>query len=783
MWLSNLKVFGRNFRRQRTVGVLSIAGLAVAVAVVVLIGMWAMNEFRFDNFHRDGENISRLVVKTYLSNESALLGGTFRPFGEEAQAKLPDIQEMCRVADWEKSEIQIDDVLYGGDVCYIVDSNFYSFFTFPLKTGDVRTVLSAPDQMVISESMGRKYFQAENPVGKVIRYSGRNWKVAGVMYDMPENSHLKADFVVPPFGYTANCSWGDSDGFMTYFKLRPGTDPSSLEKPLVNILCENMVAFKNISTSTFLQPLKDIHFSVGFHGDTVVKGNKPLVLIFLLMSWIVLIIACINFVNLFVSTSFLRAKSVGVKKAHGADKMSLVREFYLETFFYMLSAVICGMVIAKMILPFFNQMANAHVRIDLTSPLLYLLLGSVLLLTSLIAGLFPALYTAKFGVVETLRGQFKGKNLSVLQKGLIITQFTASIVFLIAVFFINKQVDYMVNKDLGFDKENVVCMYGRDGLAEHYKTVRDELLTCPSVVGVTEKRGLPTEWMQGWETKRVGMDESYTVEICRVREDYFDVLKMPVVQGENPFLKSHDSLHYCVINERAARMMGMENPLGESLEMYGQLYPIKAVVKDAQTKSLRQNVDAQVYLKLSDNSDYRYGCTYLVRVAGDPQQAIKAMEAQWKEQVPKAPFEYQFLDQVYEHLYTAETNAGKVLSSVMMITLLISVAGLFAMAFYSTQRRVKEIGVRKVNGAGAGEILMLLNRDFLVWVVISFCIACPVAYFIVSRWLEGFQERTDMSWWVFALVGILVLLVALLTVSYQTWKAASVNPVKALKSE
>lgn len=457
-------------------------------------------------------------------------------------------------------------------------------------------------------------------------------------------------------------------------------------------------------------------------------------------------------------------------------------EFFTETFYYVLIAVVVGLVLAYIGIPFFNEMANSNISIDFQSPLLYIFIVGLTLFTVFVAGFFPAVYMTKFGIVETMRGQFKGKNLSFLQKGLIVAQFTASVVFLISIFFINKQVHFMIKTDLGFDKENVLYIEGRDEFAKRYEAVRHDLLQCPAIADVARKNSLPTDWRQGWTVGKEDVEDKYLMEVCRVDYNYFDLMGMKVVKGENPFREVHDSLHYCLINERAAQLLGMEHPVGENLLIYGYYYPIKGVVKNAQTKSFHQGVDPQVYLKL----DKRWGdngVPYLVKIKGDPQIAIRTIEAKWKELVPHVPFQYGFLDQAYENLYKAETNAGKILSSAMFVILLISIVGLFAMAFYSTQRRVKEIGVRKVNGATVGEILLVLNRDFLIWVLIAFAVACPIAYIFISRWLENFRVRTEISWWIFAIVGLIVSLVALLTVSYQTWKAATVNPVKALKTE
>lgn len=782
MNLNSFKVFVRNLRKQKTVGILSIGCLGISIAVALLIGLWGINELSFDNFHQHGDQIYRLTINTFKNNESARFGSTFKPFGEEAKDKFPEIGKMCRVAAWTDSEIWIGNTVYNQNKVLVTDTNFFTFFTFPLKVGNIASIFEAPDNIVLSESAVLKYFPGEDPIGKILRYGGQNFKVTGIMYDMPANSHLQADMIVPLFGWYARDVWGGSDIYITYFQIEPTTNFPTLQNELTQLLADRMISFRDRKSSVYLEPLKDIHFSTESGSENIAKGSKSLVMIFLLTALVVLLIACINFINLFISTSFLRAKAIGVKKTHGADKISLIREFFSETFYYVIMAVGLGVVIACVGVPFFNEMANSNIYIDFKSPLLYVFLGGLTLFTVFIAGFFPAVYMTKFGVVETMRGQFKGKNLSFLQKGLIIAQFTASVIFLISIFFINKQVHFMISTDLGFDKENVLYVEGRDDFAKHYEAVRHDLLQCPAIKDVSRKNSLPTDWVQGWTVGKEGMEDKYLMEMCRVDYNYFDLMGMKVIEGENPFREVHDSLRYCLINERAAQLLAMENPVGENLLIYGSYYPIKGVVKNAQTKSFHQGVDPQIYLKLNESWGSR-GVPYLIKIKGDPQVAIRAIEAKWKELVPHVPFQYGFLDQAYENLYKAETNAGKILSSAMFVILLISIVGLFAMAFYATQRRIKEIGVRKVNGATVGEILLILNRDFLMWVLVAFVLACPVAYIFISRWLENFRIRTEISWWIFAAVGLIVVFVALLTVSYQTWKAATVNPVKALKTE
>lgn len=783
MNINGCKVFWRNLAKQKTVGILSIGSLAVAIAVVVLIGLWAANEMSFDNFHTDKDQMYRVNGQLVLNNEFAKTGSTYKSAGEDAVRNFPEVKAMCRVypVNW---EARVGDILYPDNEFFLVDSNFFTFFTFELITGDPRTCLSAPDGLVIDEYSANRYFPGEDPVGKTIRIRNKDYVVAGLMRNMPENSHLKAHVVAPFVDYWAGKQqYGSNDGYITYFKIPdPGALPK-IEKGMTDIIRKAQPLFEKIDFKYKLQPLADIYFDNSLKFDNAIHGNKSLIAIFLLTAFVILLIACVNFINLFVSTSFLRAKSIGVKKTHGADKGMLMREFYEETFYYVILAVAAGTALAVMALPLFNRLADYHLSIDFGNLWFYFFLAAVTGFVILTAGTFPALYMTKFNTVETLKGQFKGKNLSFLQKGLIIAQFTAVTVILISVFFINRQVDYMLHKDLGFDKENVVYVYDRGGFTKNYYSFREEMKNHPSIVDVTLKDVDPTGWSQGSSIRKSGDEQEHIMEFCYIGSNYFRMMGMELLEGKEFAEAVGDSLHYCIMNETAARMLGFSEPVGEKVFIpEGISYTVCGVVKDAQTKSLRQQVDPQVYFPFDIKSGIG-SPTCLFRVQGNPQEAIRLIRTKWNDLNPGAPFEYYFLDDTYARLYKAETNAGNMLGVAMAITLVISVAGLFAMAYYTTQRRQKEIGVRKVNGASVSELLFILNRDFFVWVGISFVLACPLAYIFVSRWLERFVERTSLDWWVFVLVGLVTFSVTLLTVSYQTWKAAHVNPVKILKSE
>ncbi|MDR1097480.1 MAG: ABC transporter permease [Tannerella sp.] len=778
-----MKQFIRNFNRQRVVGLLSISSLSLGVMAAIVVGLWAINEYSFDGFHSNADRMYRLNMHYVINDSSEKMGTTFRPFGEAARAENPEIEDMSRIASFHE-DVQTGDVYYPNTKVFIVDNNFFSFFSFSLKEGEPATALSAPDRAIVSESAAGKFFPGQNPIGQSLRFQGHNFTVSGIMEDMPENSSFQSDIAVSPYGaFTAN-SWGGESSYHTFFTLSPGADLKQTEESLTGILLKNMPLLEMMGGKATLEPMKEIHFNSGFLKDDIVKGNKSLVMALVLVAFIILTVSCINFANLFVSTSFLRARNIGVQKTFGATKGALVRDFYLETAGYVLAAIGAGVFLAHLALPAFNDFTGARVAVDLLSPRLYVFFAALFIFTVLLAGTFPALYLTRFNPVETLNGKFRGGNVSVLQKSLVIIQFSASIALLIVVSFMQKQIRLMINYDLGFDKENVLYVQGREHFGRNYEAFRDEMLQYPFFSDMTTKNSLPTWWQLGWGISREGfsaMSDQLMMDINRVRPNYFEFMDMKIIDGENPFyLESNDSIMPVVINESAARMLQLESPVDKIIYANGdRRMVIKGVMRNAHVRSLRDEVDPQVYVRLPWSGSN----LIFFKVVGDPQQAIDVLRARWEEQEAGYPFEYHFLDDTYRELYASETGAGKVFIFATLITFVISVAGLFAMAFYVTRRRMREIALRKVNGATLGDLLVLLKRDFVLWVLLSFLVASPVAYFGLQSWLDGFAVKTALNGWIFLLVGAVALLVALLTTSVQTWKVATTNPVEMLKGE
>ncbi|QIK54411.1 FtsX-like permease family protein [Dysgonomonas sp. HDW5B] len=787
-----MKQFLRNFSKQKTVGILNICGLSLGIMVSLTVGLWAINELTFDNFHTNGDKMYRVVQSFVLNNEPIKAATSFKPLGELAVAEIPEIEQMCRVVV-RADGVTINNIVNFGVKVLITDPNFFSFFSFPLKTGDVNTAFSAPDNVILTETAVKKYYPHEDPIGKTIYIHGSRFTVSAVMYDIPLNSHIQGEMVFPLFGEFKDLGWDSSFSYDTYFIIPPNSDFGAIEKKLIEINKQGSFSFlKDAFYEVKLEPLKEVHFSKANSGfDSAVKGDKQLLGIFLTTALAILIIACINFTNLFISTSFIRAKTIGIKKSQGATKTSLILDFYKETIMYVLVSVVGGVLLAVLILPVFNNYTGSQIKIDFLSFDLYLYIFCLIVITTLLAGSFPALQMTRFGIIETLTSKFRGKKMSGFQKVLIIIQFTSSICLLIVVFFFGRQIDHILSQDLRFDNKNIIYLQGWGDFGSDYKSLRDELIQDPSIGDVVIRQyNLPFKMGNGIGGKNFETGEEILLDLSEVTPNYFDFFGMKFVSGENPLsLESTSSANYCVINERAAEVLGLKDPVGKSFTLVsiggklsendGEPYIVKGVIRDTYVKSLHQEPDPQMYL----NASHTANNPIFFKIAGDPQKAIKTIEKKWKEMVPNVPFEYHFLDETYQKLYLSEMNTRNVLSYALIITFIITITGLYAMAFYSTQRRIKEIGIRKINGATLLDLLLLLNKDIVIWVIISFVIACPISYLFLNNWLDGFVIKVNLSIWVFLLAGIVSCLVALLTVSYQTWKAARANPVDSVKNE
>jgi putative ABC transport system permease protein len=779
--MSALKVFEKNFFKNKTTNLLSIGGLSLGIAVAILLGWWALKEMRADLFHSEYQSIYRVCREAYMNNENVRIGTINTPLAKDLKDQFPQIEDMVRIAPMEKERFQVDEIVNYEDAVMLSESGFFRFFNFPLKQGDLNTCLDDPDEMVITEKLAAKYFGEDDPVGQSVEFMGRNWRISAVMFNVPANSHLQFDALCAMSGLPQydNAPWG-WDLFNVYVKSAPGTDLEALSGQVTDLAIAGFPFYESVDIHHFMQALADIHFDTqDFRFDTAKTSDKRFIMIFAFMALAILAIACINFTNLFISTAFLRARSIGLKKANGAGKGSLIREFYLETSLFVLISLALGVFLAKLALPMFNKLADTRLILDFTEPALLAYLAGIGLITILMAGSFPALFLTRFRPAATLKGELKEKNISVFQKSLVILQFAASIILLVSVFTIRRQVNYVRTADLGFNKSNIICVNATGAFSESYDMIKQELERYPEIIEVTAKNSLPNEWRHGDAISASAEDDPFIVEICDIKENYLDMLNIGIAAGE-PFEDYNDSLNYIWINEQAAQLLGFANPVDQVLQHSTGEFIIKGVVSDIKSKSLHSQIDPQVYIKLSQVEEQHM---VMMKISNDQKAAIARIENKWEEVNPGYPFEFHFLDQAYDDMYQNEARAGDIVTWGMLIAMFITIIGLFAMARYATERRTKEIGVRMVNGAELIDILVLINKNFLKWVVVACVVALPLGWFIMKGWLESFAFRTNLSWWTLLVSAMTALMIAIATVSWQSYIAARKNPVESLRYE
>lgn len=791
--MNKIAKYGRIFLRDKISLLLGIGSLTIGIAVSLIIGLWYMNETSYDNFHPEADNIYRVCRKAFFGGESKLLGGEFNPLGKNIAQEFPEVTEAMRIYPMQGDRGEL--VKIGNQTHFIknidvVDNNFFEFFNYEFKQGNPQAFIDKPNSIIIDEQTANQLFPNDNAMGKIISYEGER-EVVGILKNLPSNTHLRFHALLPikSISKLDNSRWGNSDNFMTYIKLAKNTDQAILSKKIREYSVTEFKPYKDIEISYFLQPLQEIHLSTGFYFEieSGVKITNPQILdTFLIIGLVILLIACINFINLFISGAFLRAKAIGLKKMNGARRLHIIAEFISETFFYTLIALFIALLLCYLALPYFSQFIGYELALDFTDWQLWAMLIGAILFISIFAGVIPGLYMSSFATLETLKGHFRGKRIIALQKTLVIVQFTTAIALLIGVFFINKQVHFMNNVDLGFNKDQLVYINIPKSYVDKIQSIQQELEKNPLVKATCLSNGTTLQWWQGNNISKLDApDEQFVAEIKQMQHNYLNVYGLQLIAGENTLQDAIDKGFgtECIINEETGKTLGLEQPyVGKQIKVgYRPPMTIKGVVKNAYTKSLTQKIDPQIYVRFCYIWE---GMPLMVKTTGkNMKPVVELLRKQWETHETDYPFAYHFLDKDYESLYKSEEQANILALWTMVIALFLTIAGLWGMARYSATRRIKEIGIRKVNGATISEVIRLLNGEFVKWVTVSFAIAVPIAWYLMHLWLKGFVLKTALSWWVFTLSGLVAVAIALLTVTWQSYRAASKNPVEALRYE
>ncbi len=787
-----LKIALRHLQRQKVYSFINLAGLAIGMGCAILILLWVQDELSFDRFHGNAKNIYRVVSEwRENSTKSAKTPGRLAP---TIKAEIPEIVNAARVMKGSRSAFQYGDKAFYEEAFFSVDPAFFEMFSFNFIKGDPATVLNDKRALVITEAMSQKYFGDEAPIDKTLNWNNwQNYQVTGVLRDVPESSHLQFDFLDShqlgeqfwPGGY----NWSN---FIheTYVQLQDHADPREAGQKITASLLKNFPQISPYLKRLYLQPLADIHLDAEVADSNAVFGDIKYVYLFSLVAGFVLLIACINFMNLSTARSLQRAKEVGLRRVAGASRLQLIGQFYGESILLAFIALFLALLLVELFLPAFNQLAGKNLAMDYHDPRLVLGFTAIILVTGLVAGSYPALYLSSLKPVKVLKGMMEsGTQGSRFRKALVVTQFSLSVILMIGAAVVYQQLDYMRNEKLGFEKENVVYIPAKDNVGAKYEAFKNELQQEPNIVGVTAQGSLPMFSLNSstvsWEGKDPSIEQ--VMENKAVDYNFIELLNLKIVEGRN-FSTAHptDAKETFIVNEEAARIIGMDSAVGKRIATAGREGTIVGVVQNAHFKSLHHKIHPQVFYVLTDFTSEvmnLYGIV-LIRIKGtNIPKTIAAIEAVWKRVNPNTPFEYHFLDETIDRQYAAEKKISAMANYFTVLAIAISCLGLFGLAAFAAERRTKEIGVRKVLGATVANIISMLSRDFVKLVLVANLIAWPVAYFAMNKWLQNFSYRVDLGWWVFVLAGGMALFIALLTVSTQAIKAALANPVDSLRYE
>ena len=800
MFKNYLKIALRNLRRQKVYSFINIAGLAIGMACAILILLWVQDELSFDRFHQNGDRIYRVLAQ--WSGQKELSSRTPGRLGPAAKEELPEVVNSARVkVGNSKSLFRYSDKGFYEAGHFLVDPAFFEIFDFPAVKGHPKTALDDALSMVITEEMARKYFGDEDPIGKSLNYN--NWsdyKVTAVLENIPINSSIQFDFLeshqMTKKYVTSMYTWRNFQ-HETYVQLGQDADPGQVSQKLTELLFRNLPRVKFSLKRLHLQPLSDLHLDAGIVRNTVVIGDRKYVYVFSIIAFFVLLIACINFMNLSTARSMQRAREVGMRKVLGADRARLIKQFLGESVLLAFMAFFISLLLVEAFLPTFNLLCGKQLTLDYSDARLFLGFAAVILATGAMAGSYPAIYLSAFRPVNVLQGASglasasKQGGKSGLRNALVVTQFALSILLIICAAVVYNQLDFMRNKKLGFDKENVVYLPAKGEITKRFETVRNELLQDSNILGVTAKGSLPMVDLDEiglvWEGKN--STKHFPVDAAGVDFNFFDVLDMDFIDGRS-FSKeiASDAESAVILNEEAVKMMELESPVGKWVSMLSgeDRGTIIGVVQNTHFKSLHHKIEPQIFYVLPNIASARMDLfgIIMVKIRGNNiSETIAKIERLWKKVNPNVPFEYHFLDETIDKQYDSEIRVSKIVNHFTFLGILISCIGLFGLAAYMAEQRTKEIGIRKVLGASVSGIVMLLTKEFTKWMLAANIIAWPVAFIVMTNWLQEFAYRVGIGWWVFFAAGGAALIITLFTVSYQAFKVAVSNPVEALRYE
>jgi putative ABC transport system permease protein len=811
MFKNYIKVAWRNLWKNKVFSIINITGLAAGLACFLLISLFVLDELSFDKFFAKADRIYRI-------NASIRFGGADLNFplssdmmAQALKKDYPQVEDYTRVYNSNGSRLvkKGNEYLDEQNVCY-ADSTFFRIFDLPVLSGDVKTALNEPSEVVISEKIAKKYFGGvQAAMGKTLETNNSGkplFKVTAVIRDIPHNAHFNFDFFFSM--KSLDYPWGHflSHNFHTYLLLKKGTDYHAFENKFteyVDRYClpeakqmmqiNSMDDFKKSGNRLEynLTPLTKIHLYSALQAEFLPGGNIQYVYIFSAVALFILLIACINFMNLTTARSANRAKEVGIRKVMGTERKELVAQFLIESTFMVILSLLIAIATAYFVLPLFNTVADKTMTLgSLFSPIILPLLIALPFVVGLLAGSYPAFFLSSFRPIDVLKGKLKiGGRSGSLRSILVVFQFATSVSLIIGTIVIYRQLHFIQTKNLGYDKNQVLIINDTYSLKNNITAFKNDLLHLPGVEGATVSSFLPVNSSRNdntfASTPVMDAKNGFDMQTWSVDYDYFNILGMQIIKGRAFSRDFGNDSSAVIINETTEKILGFADPIGKKIYSPNSFsskqttaYTIIGVVKNFNYESLKQQVGPlSLFLQPSEGL-----VSFKIKGANIP-AVLKEAEDKWKSLAPGLPFSYRFLDESFNQMYRAEERIGKIILIFSVLAILIACLGLFGLSTFIAEQRTKEIGIRKVLGASARGLVQLLSADFIRLVAIAYVIAAPLAWWFMNKWLQDFAYRIEISWWIFVLAAVLAFVIALATVSFQAIKAAMMNPVKSLRTE
>jgi putative ABC transport system permease protein len=786
------KTAWRSLWKNKFYSLMNVCGLAVGLATGIMLLLWVQNELSFDKFNKDYKNIYQLSTHFNNTGEDKVWSGVPGPLAVYAKSN-PEIKSIVRIQSEFDQNISNSDrtKIFDGNKIAYVDSGFFSMFNYKLVEGNFATAFPNINSVIITQSTARKLFGSVEAMGKTIGFKKEHFAVTGVLQNFPENSTLQFDAIFPMSYYGKQfTAWGgngdwktiDSDlgdfAFNTFVQLQPGASTVKTGQQL-------SAAYKkarngDTNAEYQLQNLADIHL-IGADGNT---SSLRMVQIFMLVVILLLAIASINYINLSTARSLIRAKEVSIRKMVGAKKQQLFFQFITETFLLFCYAIALAIILIFLLTPLYNSISGKNLSFDISDAGVLKVSAIAILGTLIVSSVYPAILLSSFKPIEALKGKISpGIGIAALRKGLVVFQFSISVILLVCTIIMSNQLHFIKNKDLGYDKNYVFSVPLTQEIVDHIDAVKTELKKQTGILNVATCNAYSFSDINSetgdldWALKTPDNNMMIT-QLC-TDKDLIPTMKINLVEGQNFSGTPSDSSHF-VLNETAVKMMRLKPPyVGQEVSLHDKKGTIIGVAEDFNFQTLKLKVKPLIFTTLWGIRDVLYVRT----TAANAQQAIASVHDQYKKYAGNTPFSYYFLDKTFDAQYKTDQRAGTLFNVFAGIAIFISCLGLFGLATYTAQVKIKEIGIRKVLGASVNGIVQLISKDFLKLVIIAIIIAIPVAWWAMSKWLEGFAYRIHITWWVFALAALLSIFIAFITISFQAIKAAIANPVESLRTE